>query len=162
MLPGAGGCLYVCLLGLRDPIILALASSQSLLDRPPGPSWALSCFRASLGSFWELLSGVVSDLVHDPLYALHKPCYHRPGVALGPAKASVTWGITLTAALHLLCRYVTEIITYYYPNDAAVEGDPELQCWVQEIFKECLLGRESSGMGVGAQAWLPRLVLLSL
>ncbi|XP_023599719.1 arachidonate 12-lipoxygenase, 12R-type [Myotis lucifugus] len=44
-------------------------------------------------------------------------------------------------------RYVTEIITYYYPCDAAVEGDPELQCWVQEIFKECLLGRESSGMG---------------
>ncbi|XP_036197406.1 arachidonate 12-lipoxygenase, 12R-type isoform X1 [Myotis myotis] len=42
-------------------------------------------------------------------------------------------------------RYVTEIITYYYPCDAAVEGDPELQCWVQEIFKECLLGRESSG-----------------
>uniref|UniRef100_G1PAF4 Arachidonate 12-lipoxygenase, 12R type n=1 Tax=Myotis lucifugus TaxID=59463 RepID=G1PAF4_MYOLU len=41
-------------------------------------------------------------------------------------------------------RYVTEIITYYYPCDAAVEGDPELQCWVQEIFKECLLGRESS------------------
>ena len=53
--------------------------------------------------------------------------------------------------LHLPCRYVTEIITYYYPNDAAVEGDPELQCWVQEIFKECLLERESSGTGMGAQ-----------
>lgn len=51
-----------------------------------------------------------------------------------------------------LVRYVTEIITYYYPCDAAVEGDPELQCWVQEIFKECLLGRESSGMGPGTRA----------
>lgn len=50
-----------------------------------------------------------------------------------------------------LVRYVTEIITYYYPSDAAVEGDPELQCWVQEIFKECLLGRQSSGKGVRAQ-----------
>jgi hypothetical protein len=50
-----------------------------------------------------------------------------------------------------LVRYVTEVITYYYPNDAAVEGDSELQCWVQEIFKECLLGRESSGKGLRAQ-----------
>lgn len=49
---------------------------------------------------------------------------------------------------------MTEIITYYYPNDAAVEGDPELQCWVQEIFKECLLERESSGTGVGARTSL--------
>ena len=48
-----------------------------------------------------------------------------------------------------LVRYVTEIITYYYPCDAAVEGDPELQSWVQEIFKECLLGRESSGRSLG-------------
>lgn len=46
-------------------------------------------------------------------------------------------------------RYVTEVITYYYPCDAAVEGDPELQSWVQEIFKQCLLGRESSGRGLG-------------
>ena len=43
---------------------------------------------------------------------------------------------------------MTEIITYYYPCDAAEEGDLELQSWVQEIFKECLLGRESSGMGL--------------
>lgn len=50
---------------------------------------------------------------------------------------------------------MTEIITYYYPNDAAVEGDPELQCWVQEIFKECLLSRESSGMAKELRgAWL--------
>lgn len=49
-----------------------------------------------------------------------------------------------------LVRYVTEIITYYYPCDAAVADDPELQSWVQEIFEECLLGRESSGMGLGA------------
>lgn len=51
-----------------------------------------------------------------------------------------------------LVRYVTEIITYYYPCDAAVEGDPELQSWVQEIFKECLLGRESSGRSLGTRA----------
>lgn len=51
-----------------------------------------------------------------------------------------------------LVRYVTEIITYYYRSDAAVEGDPELQSWVQEIFKECLLGRESSGMGLDTWA----------
>lgn len=54
---------------------------------------------------------------------------------------------------------MTEIITYYYPCDAAVEGDPELQSWVQEIFKECLLGRESSGMGLGLRGGPSRLVM---
>lgn len=106
----------------------------------------------------ELGSGAISDLDKQPWPSLpHRTC--------SPACLGQPWGQGILGEVGTgqlgragggsklrpcsLARYVTEIITYYYPCDAAVEGDPELQCWVQEIFKECLLGRESSGMGPG-------------
>lgn len=44
------------------------------------------------------------------------------------------------------CRFVSEIVSYYYPNDACVQQDSELQAWVGEIFAQAFLGRESSGI----------------
>lgn len=91
--------------------------------------------------------------------APHRRCPIAGRGRSGAAEAGPSWGGRRGKALPgkgriqtetcPLVRYVTEIITYYYPCDAAVAGDPELQSWVQEIFKECLLGRESSGMGLG-------------
>lgn len=37
-------------------------------------------------------------------------------------------------------------MSYYYPNDACVQQDSELQAWVGEIFAQAFLGRESSGI----------------
>ncbi|XP_032287877.1 arachidonate 15-lipoxygenase B isoform X2 [Phoca vitulina] len=42
--------------------------------------------------------------------------------------------------------FVFEIINIYYPSDASVHADHELQAWVWEIFSEGFLGRESSGV----------------
>ncbi|NWR26362.1 LOXE3 isomerase, partial [Emberiza fucata] len=42
-------------------------------------------------------------------------------------------------------RFVTGVLSLYYPGDAAVQQDPELQAWVGEIFTRGFLGRRSSG-----------------
>ncbi|KAM9608562.1 polyunsaturated fatty acid lipoxygenase ALOX15B-like [Morphnus guianensis] len=42
--------------------------------------------------------------------------------------------------------FVKGIVQHYYPCDAAVREDPELQAWVGEIFHKGFLGRRSSGV----------------
>ncbi|XP_004376065.1 arachidonate 12-lipoxygenase, 12R-type [Trichechus manatus latirostris] len=88
----------------------------------------------------EVMVRALSEITYDSLYVPND--FVERGVQDLPQYYYRDDSLAVWDALE---RYVTEIITYYYPNDAAVEGDPELQCWVQDIFKEGLLGRESSG-----------------
>lgn len=65
--------------------------------------------------------------------------------------ASVFWpGLSprslLWHGVSLFCSFVSEIVSYYYPSDASVQQDSELQAWVGEIFAQAFLGRESSGI----------------
>lgn len=128
-------------------------SIPSLLSlTPSGLSAAQGC---SLTQIREHCGGALPNLIlsgHSVTSAPYPLPTCRPGAALdepwpqplGRSGRSRVGG-GLKRMLYPLIRYVTEIITYYYPCDAAVEADTELQAWVQEIFKECLLGRESSG-----------------
>ncbi|XP_040856715.1 arachidonate 12-lipoxygenase, 12R-type [Ochotona curzoniae] len=102
----------------------------------------LSARGMSLGleGFAEVMVRALSRITYDSLYLPND--FVERGVQDLPRYYYRDDSLAVWDALE---RYVTEIITYYYPCDAAVEGDSELQCWVQEIFKECLLGRESSG-----------------
>ncbi|XP_058287911.1 arachidonate 12-lipoxygenase, 12R-type isoform X2 [Hylobates moloch] len=102
----------------------------------------LSAKGMSLGveGFAEVMVRALSELTYESLYLPND--FVERGVQDLPGYYYRDDSLAVWNALE---RYVTEIITYYYPSDAAVEGDPELQSWVQEIFKECLLGRESSG-----------------
>ncbi|XP_060060349.1 arachidonate 12-lipoxygenase, 12R-type isoform X2 [Erinaceus europaeus] len=93
-----------------------------------------------LGGFAEVMVRALSEMTYDSLYVPND--FVERGVQDLPGYYFRDDSLAVWDALE---RYVTEVITYYYPCDAAVEGDPELQCWVQDIFKECLLGRESSG-----------------
>ncbi|XP_065591155.1 LOW QUALITY PROTEIN: hydroperoxide isomerase ALOXE3-like, partial [Cyrtonyx montezumae] len=51
--------------------------------------------------------------------------------------ATDIWG-----AIH---RFVHGIVALYYPSDAAVCDDPEVQLWVHEIFTRAVLGNHRSG-----------------
>ncbi|XP_037665366.1 arachidonate 12-lipoxygenase, 12R-type [Choloepus didactylus] len=102
----------------------------------------LSARGMSLGleGFAEVMVRALAEISYDRLYLPND--FVERGVQDLPGYYYRDDSLAVWDALE---RYVTEIITFYYPSDAAVEGDSELQCWVQEIFKECLLGRESSG-----------------
>ncbi|XP_037350224.1 arachidonate 12-lipoxygenase, 12R-type [Talpa occidentalis] len=102
----------------------------------------LSARGTSLGlqGFAEVMVRALSEITYDSLYLPND--FVERGVQDLPGYYYRDDSLAVWDALE---RYVTEIITYYYPCDTAVEGDPELQSWVQEIYKECLLERESSG-----------------
>ncbi|XP_061032841.1 hydroperoxide isomerase ALOXE3-like [Eubalaena glacialis] len=61
-------------------------------------------------------------------------------------------GLKIWAAIE---SFVSEIVGYYYPSDAFVQQDSELQAWVGEIFAHVFLGRESSVPPSETTPWLP-------
>nr|XP_043904894.1 arachidonate 12-lipoxygenase, 12R-type-like isoform X2 [Solea senegalensis] len=47
---------------------------------------------------------------------------------------------------NIINRFVTAVVSYYYPSDRDVSADSELQEWVNEIFHYAFLGKRSSGI----------------
>uniref|UniRef100_A0A670K6X0 Arachidonate 15-lipoxygenase B-like n=1 Tax=Podarcis muralis TaxID=64176 RepID=A0A670K6X0_PODMU len=51
-------------------------------------------------------------------------------------------GLKIWAAIE---RFVANLVRFYYKSDDRVQSDPELQAWIQEIFKEAFKNRKTSG-----------------
>ncbi|XP_072796111.1 arachidonate 12-lipoxygenase, 12R-type isoform X3 [Vicugna pacos] len=125
---------------LLETHLIAEAFSLAMLRQLPMCHPLYKSMSLGLPGFAEVMVRALSEITYDNLYLPND--FVKRGVQDLPGYYYRDDSLAVWDALE---RYVTEIITYYYPCDAAVEGDPELQSWVQEIFKECLLGRESSG-----------------
>ncbi|XP_051851710.1 arachidonate 12-lipoxygenase, 12R-type [Antechinus flavipes] len=93
-----------------------------------------------LAGFAEVMCRALAETKYEDLYLPND--FIRRGVQDLPR---YYYRDDCLAVWEALETYVSEIIKYYYQNDATVEGDTELQAWVLEIFNECFLGRESSG-----------------
>uniref|UniRef100_A0A8C6R6J8 Arachidonate 8-lipoxygenase n=1 Tax=Nannospalax galili TaxID=1026970 RepID=A0A8C6R6J8_NANGA len=57
-------------------------------------------------------------------------------------------------------RFVSEIVSIYYPSDVSVQDDQELQAWVREIFSEGFLSRESVPSSLDTQEALIQYVTM--
>lgn len=66
----------------------------------------------------------------------------RRGVGAVPGYHFASDGCAIWAAIR---SFVSGVVQLYYPCDAAVSADPELQAWVAEIFHKGFLGRRRSG-----------------
>ncbi|XP_042331736.1 polyunsaturated fatty acid lipoxygenase ALOX15B-like [Sceloporus undulatus] len=51
-------------------------------------------------------------------------------------------GMKIWAAIE---SFVGDMVKFYYRSDDRIQSDPELQAWVQEIFREAFQSRENSG-----------------
>ncbi|KAM3653961.1 hydroperoxide isomerase ALOXE3-like, partial [Ammospiza maritima maritima] len=56
------------------------------------------------------------------------------------------FGSDATQVWRAIRKFVTSVVSLYYPGDADVQQDPDLQAWVGEIFTRGFLGRRSSGV----------------
>ncbi|POI30323.1 hypothetical protein CIB84_005928 [Bambusicola thoracicus] len=65
------------------------------------------------------------------------------GVSLIPNYHYRDDGMSLWEAIK---RFVSGMVAFYYTDNAAVQGDAELQAWVMDIFTNGFLGRASSGI----------------
>ncbi|XP_004857530.1 arachidonate 12-lipoxygenase, 12R-type isoform X2 [Heterocephalus glaber] len=125
---------------LLETHLIGEAFSLAMLRHLPMCHPLYKAMSLGLKGFAEVMVRALSELTYDNLCVPND--FMERGVQDLPGYYFRDDSLAVWDAME---RYVTDIITYYYPSDAAVEGDPELQCWVQEIFKECLLERQSSG-----------------
>uniref|UniRef100_A0A8D1K0I7 Polyunsaturated fatty acid lipoxygenase ALOX15 n=1 Tax=Sus scrofa TaxID=9823 RepID=A0A8D1K0I7_PIG len=109
-----------------------LISPGQVVDRSTG---------LGIGGFSELIQRNMEQLNYSTL-CLPEDIWAR-GVEDIPGYHYRDDGLKIWGAVE---RFVSEIISFYYPSDESVRNDSELQAWVWEIFSEGFLGRESSGI----------------